>query len=109
MKETKVYLKSIPRNDKTQDEIQQPHMEEGKVDFKFDSEIKSETEKERKMSPEKSQTFSSRIKKVIEIKDLSLLSERITKIIHLKEYIREKRVINSENSKEEALRKSYPL
>ena len=49
-------------------------MEEGKVDFKFDSEIKSETEKDRKMSPEKSQTFSSRIKKVIEIKDLSLLS-----------------------------------
>ena len=84
-------------------------MEEGKVDFKFDSEIKSETEKDRKMSPEKSQTFSSRIKKVIEIKDLSLLSERIAKIIHLKEYIREKRVINSENSKEEALRKSYPL
>ena len=29
-------------------------MEEGKVDFKFDSEIKSETEKDRKMSPEKS-------------------------------------------------------
>ena len=84
-------------------------MEEGKVDFKFDSEIKSETEKDRKMSPEKSQTFSSRIKKVIEIKDLSLLSERIAKIIHLKEYIREKRVINSENSKEEALRKSYLL
>ena len=84
-------------------------MEEGKVDFKFDSEIKSETEKDRKMSPEKSQTFSSRIKKVIEIKDLSLLSERITKIIHLKEYIRKKRVINSENSKEEALRKSYLL
>ena len=84
-------------------------MEEGKVDFKFDSEIKSETEKERKMSPEKSQTFSSRIKKVIEIKDLSLLPERITKTIHLKEYIWEKTVINSENSKEEALRKSYPL
>ena len=84
-------------------------MEEGKVDFKFDSEIKSETEKDRKMSPEKSQTFSSRIKKVIEIKDLSLLSERITKTIHLKEYIWEKTVINSENSKEEALRKSYPL
>ena len=61
------------------------------------------------MSPEKSQTFSSRIKKVIEIKDLSLLSERITKTIHLKEYIWEKTVINSENSKEEALRKSYPL
>ena len=49
-KGTKVYSESRPRNNKTQDEIQQQQVEEGKVHFKVDSEIKSETERERDRS-----------------------------------------------------------
>ena len=56
-KGTKVHSESRPSYNKTQDEIQQQHVEEGKVDFKVDSEIKSGTERNRQKSPEKSQAF----------------------------------------------------
>ena len=88
--------------------MQQQHVEEGKVNFKVDSGIKSETEIKRKKSPEKSLTFPSMIKKVIEIKD-EPLPERFTKTIHLKKYPWEKKVVNSESSEEEVLRKGSPL
>ena len=107
-KETKVHSKSRLRNNKTQDKIQQQHVEEGKVDFKADSKINSETERKRQNFPEKNQTFLSRINKVIEIKD-EPLPKGVTKTIHLKEDPLEKKFINSENSKEEAIRKGYPL
>ena len=56
----------------------------GKLDFKFDSETKSETERDKKKSSERSQTFPSRLKKVIRIKD-EPLPERVTKTKNLKE------------------------
>ena len=61
----------------------------GKLDFKFDSEIKSETERDKKKSSDRSQTFPSRLKKVIRIKD-EPLPERVTKTKNLKEDVWEK-------------------
>ena len=49
--------------------MQQQHGDEEKKDFKADSEMKSDTERERKKSLGKSQALPSRIEKVIEIKD----------------------------------------
>ena len=83
-------------------------MEKVKVHFQIESEIKSDIERNRKNYPEKTKTFSSMVKEVIKIKD-EPLSNGVTKTIHRKEDTREKKVINSESSKEETLRKSYPL
>lgn len=49
-KRSTVHSESRPRYNKTQDDIKQQHVEEGKADFKIDSEIKSETGRERDRS-----------------------------------------------------------
>ena len=107
-KGSKVNLQPLPKNDKTKDDMQQQYVEEGKVDFKIDSEINSDTEKEKKKYPETGKIFLSRIKKVIKI-EYESLPEKVTRTIYLKESLWEKKFINSESSKEEALRKNNPV
>ena len=67
-----------------------------------------DTEKEKKKYPEMGKTFLSRIKKVIKIEYKSL-PEKVARTIYLKESLWEKKFINSESSKEEALRKNNPV
>ena len=67
-------------------------MEEGKVGFKIDCEIKSETERERNKYPEKSKTFPSTIKKVIKMKYRRLL-EKVTMGIHGKRKSKTQKVV----------------
>ena len=69
-----------------QERVQQ-HAEKGKVDFKANSEIRNESEIEKKKFLGNSHLFSSRIKKVIEIKDgqRDWWPQRVPKTIYLKE------------------------